>query len=176
MSDRLYYYSGSVDKAPGKGINEHMQTPGLYAQLGAEKDWRKKLSNFWVAPFELDGYDWNTIEHYFQGNKIGLADPDKTYDFTIDSGSALGIADGSVAQKKRKMLVLNASLLAIWESTKDAVMIKAMRAKFTQNADLGTLLINTNGAELWHGTPRVPATRMHSLELIRTELVNLAQV
>jgi len=172
MTDKLYYYSGSADKAPGKGSNEHVNNSTMYVQLSSIKDWRKKLSNFWVAPFELDGHDWNTVEHYFQGNKMGLVDPNRTYEFSLDSGSELGSSDGSAAQKKRKMLLLNADQMATWESTKEEIMVKAMRAKFTQNVDLGVLLINTGNAELWHGAPRVPAVRMHSLEQIRTELVN----
>jgi hypothetical protein len=109
--DKLYYWSGSSDKPPGSGTNEFLTNPDDYAELQSIKDWRKKLSNFWVAPFEADGRHWNSVEHMFQGTKLNIADPEIGYTFCIESNTPLSKADGSVAQSKRKTLTLSATEL-----------------------------------------------------------------
>lgn len=49
------FYSKSADKYPGLGSHEKPKDlKPLYDDLAAIPDWRKKLSNLWVAPFTLE--------------------------------------------------------------------------------------------------------------------------
>jgi hypothetical protein len=44
--DRLAFFSGSADLAPGKGAHEVVARKEDYRVLAGMKDWRKRLSNF----------------------------------------------------------------------------------------------------------------------------------
>lgn len=170
MTDKLYYYSKSADKMPGKGANEYINDPSQYNELSQIRDWRKKLSNFHIAPFEYENRRWNTVEHLFQAVKVSLVDKELAYTFCLDSNSELSQAYGSEAQKKRKIVLLSPSLLAYWEQIKHQVMYDALYAKFSQNEDMKSILLATNDAELWHGTRGHRPSRQYSLEQVRNEL------
>lgn len=170
IPDKLYFFSRSADKSPGQGANEYIQTPFKYAVLKATPDWRKMLSNFWLAPFEVSGVRWNTIEAMFQGYKINLARPDIAWQFSLNSGSALSQASGDEAQKNRKIVILTPDQLSQWEAMKENVLYHGLKAKFSQNPALLRILKATGTAELWHGTPRVAAQRQYTLERVRDEL------
>ncbi len=176
IPDKLYFFSGSASKYPGKGVNEYVQNPNLYFELSTISDWRHKLSNFWVAPFEVEGARWNSLEHMFQAYKINLARPDLAFQFSLNSDSALSQAHGSEAQKNRKIVVLTPGQLAQWENMKTNVLYHGLKAKFSQNPDLLQLLRATGAAELWHGAKRVAPQRQYTLERVRAELIsNLLQ-
>ena len=106
MSDRLFFYSKSADKKPGKGTNEWVSDPKKYHALASIPEWRKVLSNFDVNPFVFEGKTYNTIEHVFQSKKIALVNPEKADFFTMESGHPIGQGDGLMAQKNRKLVVL----------------------------------------------------------------------
>ena len=97
--DKLFFYSKSANKPAGKGANEYVENPEDYKALNGIKDWRKVLSNFYVAPFVMDGKTCNTAEHAFHAEKIRIADPQKADLFTIESKSAIASGDGPVARK-----------------------------------------------------------------------------
>src|SRR5690348_14774068 len=84
--DKLFYYSKSADKYPGKGVNEYTKE-NIYKELSTIKNWRKMLSNFYIAPFKLDGYTWNSVEHYYHANKF-LHNIDLYKSFTLESKSS----------------------------------------------------------------------------------------
>lgn len=171
MADRLFYYSGSADLALGSGVHERVSDPARYAGLAARPGWRRMLSNFWCADFTLGGRRWRTVEHCFQGAKIALADDEAAAGFALDSGSDLARGDGAAARKQRKLVVLAPAQLAAWEAKKHDVMRAAMHAKFSQNPELGELLLATGTAELWHSAGRGQAPeRVFDLEEVRTAL------
>ena len=67
------FYSKSADKKPGKNKPSEKMEPGRekdFIELSEIKDWRKVLSNFYVGKFELDGYEWSSVEHYYHANKF----------------------------------------------------------------------------------------------------------
>ncbi len=171
-TDRLYFYSGSADRPPGQGVHEYVSDPARYAALARIADWRKQLSNFWVADFTLGGSTYRTVEHAFQAAKIALVDPVLARTFALESGTALSRGDGLAARKQRKAAMLTPAQLAHWDAQKHAVMRDAMAAKFAQHPELQATLRATSEAELWHGTGRgQPPTRIHDLEQVRAALI-----
>lgn len=169
-NDKLYFYSKSRDVAAGKGANEIVADSSLYEELGKIKDWRKILSNFHLCKFLYEGNVYNTIEHVFQGKKIELVDKEKGYWFTVDSGHEIGLGDGEVARKHRKLCKLNAEQLKVWGMMKDDVMYKAAVAKYKACQEARNVLKLTNGAQLWHIVSRGKPVRFEHLERIREGL------
>ena len=168
--DKLYFYSGSSDAPPGKGANE-VGDPANYTALAHVAGWRKVLSNFHVAPFEWRGFTWNSIEHVFQGMKIGLQDNTKAAHFTLDSGHFIGQGNGAVAQKHRKYALLTQENIERWSRTSDSVMHSAAQAKYSACPLAAAVLDATGDAELWHIVPRSKyPTRFHHLETIRAKM------
>lgn len=170
--DRFYYFSRSADKPPGKGTNEYLNSGETYDLLMRTPHWRHMLSNFWVAPFEMDGRRYNTVEHAFQAYKLALADPKKAFELTLDSDSLISKGNGNVARRQRKTVVLSESQLKIWEEIKDAVLVHALYAKFSQHPELGFILEATGRAELYHGARGISPQRQTLLERIRFLLFN----
>lgn len=168
--DRLYYFSRSADRPPGQGANESVASSEKYSHLSRISNWRQMLSNFWVAPFEVDGVRWNSVEHMYQSYKLNLASPEKAWLFTLNSGSELGRSGGDVAQKNRKLVVLTPGQLQEWDQLSDKVLSAGLKAKFSQNPDLKRVLLLTKDAQLWHGAPRTPAERQLILESVRSEI------
>ena len=95
-----------------------------------------EFSNFSGHPIELDGQRWRTTEHYFQAQKF--EDPE------VRERVRQTKAPGDAARLGRRLPGLRAD----WEAVKDDVMLRALRAKFTQHARLRRLLLSTGDAEL----------------------------
>jgi predicted NAD-dependent protein-ADP-ribosyltransferase YbiA (DUF1768 family) len=166
MSDTFYFFSRSKNEPPGKGAKERGD-PTRYLSLADLGEWRKTLSNFHVAPFFWHGYMWNSIEHAFQSEKIGLQDKDKAYHFTIESGHFIGKGDGLTAQRHRKYVTLSQENINLWSTTSPVVMRSIATAKYAQCSHAAAVLEATGDAELWHIVPRGRAQRFVHLESIR---------
>jgi len=170
-NDILSFYSGSPNRSPGLGPHERISSMSRYKELDQIIYWRRKLSNFAVAPFQLDGKTWRTVEHYFQAQKLRLVDPELAETFTVESGTDLGTeGTGLDARNMRKAKLLSKELLKVWDSQKDEVMARAWAAKFSQNKEMKEVLLATGEAELWHSGPRIPLQRFVGLETLRTSL------
>jgi ribA/ribD-fused uncharacterized protein len=102
-----------------------------------------EFSNFASYPIDLDGLRWSTAEHYFQAQKF--------------AGTPHAEA---IRQERSPMIAARMGrsrarpLRADWESVKDEVMLRAVRAKFTQHADLAALLLATGDALIVEQTRR----------------------
>ena len=96
-ADMVYFHSRSKDAAPGEGVHEFAKDEKEYDELKKIKDWRKVLSNFHFCPFTYKGYTYNTIEHVYQSQRIGLVCSEKAYLFTLESviNKKFDIASGS---------------------------------------------------------------------------------
>lgn len=96
-----------------------------------------EFSNFSPHRIFLDGSYWKTSEHYFQAMKFeNPADRDAVR-------HAHGPMEAANIGRDRKR-----KLRRDWESAKDDVMRKAVRAKFTQHDELRALLLSTGDAKL----------------------------
>ena len=166
--DRLYFYSKSADRFPGKGANEFVSNPSDYTELARIKDFRKVLSNFHYCPFVFEGKTYNTIEHVFQAKKTALVDPVRASYFTRESGHPIGQGDGLTAQKNRKLVILDKGSIAKWAQISDKVMEQAAIAKYRQCPEAMNVLKLTGKAQLWHIVARKQPVRFKHLERIRS--------
>jgi ribA/ribD-fused uncharacterized protein len=170
-NDILSFYSGSPNRSPGLGPHERISSVSRYKELEQITNWRQKLSNFAVGPFNLDGKTWRTVEHYFQAQKLKLVSPELAETFTVESGTFLGTeGNGLYARNMRKAKILSKELLKVWDLQKDECMAKAWEAKFRQSKEMKEVLLATGEAELWHSGPRTPLQRFVGLETLRTTL------
>ena len=96
-----------------------------------------EFTNFFMRKITLKGKEWPSTEHYFQAQKfVGtpaeekvrlLKKPREAYDFAH-------IRTDEVRQD--------------WKKVRDDIMREAVRAKFTQHADLAQILLETGDALL----------------------------
>lgn len=167
----LQFYSRSADEYPGKGSGEFIEDSMVdsYMQLAQISDWRKKLSNFYIKEFTLDGHRWASVEHYYQGNKFKKENPDYYLKFTLDSDSDF-CRDAALAKKmgSRKKAIADTGFYT--SGLPDKLFYNGQYAKFSQNKKLKNMLIHTNNAKLIHYRRGQPSIHFRSLELIRNEL------
>jgi ribA/ribD-fused uncharacterized protein len=95
------------------------------------------FSNFSPHPIRLAGKFWPTSEHYFQAQKF----EDEKHQEAIRKVASPMIAARMGRDRKKK-------LRCDWESAKVLVMTEAVRAKFTQHADIQAILLATGDAKL----------------------------
>lgn len=96
-----------------------------------------EFSNFAPFPIVLKGKRWPTSEHYFQAQKFAGT----PHEEEIRRAKKPMIAAEMGRDRKRPFR-------RDWDSVKDSVMLDALRAKFTQHADLRALLRSTGDARL----------------------------
>ena len=98
----------------------------------SRSDRYREFSNFANYPIEIDGRLWPTSEHYYQAQKF--ADP----------GRQERIRQlPKAAAAKRYASKYKAEIRPDWHAVKDAVMERALRAKFTQHESLRALLLGS---------------------------------
>jgi hypothetical protein len=100
------------------------------------------FSNFSKHGFTLDGQYWPTSEHYFQAQKFAGTEHEEA----VRLARAPKIAADMGRERKRP-------LRADWEAVKEDAMRRALRAKFTQHADLRDLLLSTGDEEIVENAP-----------------------
>jgi ribA/ribD-fused uncharacterized protein len=88
------------------------------------------FSNCASHPFELDSLRWRTVERFFQAQKFaGTA-----HDEAIRQTSSPMVAARMGRSRARP-------LRSDWELVKDEIMLRAVRAKCAQHAQLATMLL-----------------------------------
>lgn len=105
--------------------------------FASPRDEHGYLSNFYPVSFTLKGVVWPTVEHYFQAQKFAGT----PHEEAIRRAASPLIAARMGRSRARP-------LRPDWETVKEAVMLEALRAKFTQRADLGEQLRATGDAPL----------------------------
>lgn len=96
-----------------------------------------EFSNFSPHPIELKGVTWPTTEHYFQAQKFAGTEHEEA----VRLAKSPMVAARMGRSRERP-------LRTDWETVKDAIMLDALRAKFTQHPALRSLLLKTGDAEL----------------------------
>ena len=102
-----------------------------------------EFTNFYSAPFELDGHVWPTSEHYFQAKKF--TDPDLQA-LVRSQRTPLG------AFQLVRYPQYASRVRADWMQVRDDAMYRAVRAKFTQNPRLRDLLLGTGDLPIFEHT------------------------
>lgn len=100
------------------------------------------LANYAISPIELDGASWLSVEHYYQAQKF----PDPAIQAAIRAATTPG--------KAKALAWSRGDYRADWDEIKDGVMLRAMRAKFDQHADLAAQLLATGHADLAEHTTK----------------------
>jgi ribA/ribD-fused uncharacterized protein len=96
------------------------------------------FSNFSPHSFKAHGIHWTTSEHYFQAFKF----PMHSRDFKdVVNASSPGKA-ATIGRDRSRPLRKD------WEAVKEQVMYEAVKAKFSQNADIHAILMGTGDATL----------------------------
>lgn len=101
---------------------------------------RSPLSNFAPTPVTIDGTTYPTTEHYFQAMK-SIAPARQRF---------IALAPTPAEAKRRGRAV---PLRPDWESVKEAVMLRALRAKFAQNPRAREHLLATGGLPIRESAP-----------------------
>lgn len=95
------------------------------------------LSNFAAYPIRLREKTWPTSEHFFQAQKFCGTDHEEE----IRTTASAMVAARKGRSRKRP-------LRADWEDVKEDVMLEALRAKFSQHAEIRDALLATGDARI----------------------------
>jgi N-glycosidase YbiA len=101
------------------------------------------LSNFHPCTIEIDGAEYKSVEHYYQSKK------------PIKPELSKWIKDAPTASWSKKLarLLKESDIIPDWREKREEFMRKAVRAKFTQNAELKEKLLATGDSVLHEDNP-----------------------
>jgi len=180
----VFYDKSSGKKLPGKGVHEQMPDDMMlrnFTELIAIPDWRRKLDNFWIQPFTLDGKRWNSVEHYYQASKFKENNPEFYTSFSMESGTELSknpemakAATGTSGKYKGSLVrPVEVKIDAdFYGKRKEKENNDALYAKFSQNEELKKVLLGTKNAKLLqYKVGKEPFIR-EDLMLIRDKLLH----
>ena len=176
MDNVLTIYNKSPSNVlPGRYTGEKINKSNCVNFLNLNDDWRKKLSNEHGAPFNLDGKNWNSVDHYLYGARYKNNNPDFYEMFSLDSGSPIsknhGLAKESSEKKITDLRDRNIIVDSDYFNGRDKKeLMNALNSKFTQNKDLLDVLLKTNQAKLQIYVPRSSPIVFHELMKLRHDL------
>ena len=104
------------------------------------------LSNFYRAPFVLDGITYSTVEQYFQAKKAEMAGD-------VETGAKI-LRSASPSTAKALGRKVKALPVSRWNAEREEVMLTGLRAKFAQCPISAAILRSTGTAVLAENSPR----------------------
>ena len=132
------------------------KTPPKEIRFYDDKSTYSEFSNYYKGKkgkkltIVLDSRKWPSSEHYYQAQKI------KNSDYKEDIRSAPSSRRPVINKIIERYYKKGFGLRSDWNNQMDKVMYKAVKAKFTQNKDLGDLLLSTNNHALIYSNMRDP--------------------
>jgi len=199
----IIYCPSSKNKFPGEIKGEKMPTENIkkYIQLSNYENWRCILDNNWSGydldendntreyQFILDGYYWNSVQHYIQGCKFkngnpsyyeqfslgNIKEPPRTNNISKNVELAIflgkkkggiefkGTSDGEFKGIKREITI---EIDFDYDNEKSYYLKKALTAKFQQNKLFKKILLATHESKLKYKQNR-------SSSILATELMNV---
>lgn len=119
------------------------------------------LSNFYDSPFELEGEDWSTVEHFYQAAKATSLIDRQIVATAPDPGTAKHHGRAIKCREDWEDVVGSVELRDLFldergyvvELVKDHYMYAALVAKFEQNPILKKALLDTGDATLIENSP-----------------------
>jgi len=103
------------------------------------------LSQWWPSPFEVGGITYPTAEHYMMAGKASLFGDEETLE------KILMIPDPRIAKRLgRSVRGFDEDL---WQAHRRDIVLRGSEAKFSQNPELLTFLLNTGTCILVEASP-----------------------
>jgi predicted NAD-dependent protein-ADP-ribosyltransferase YbiA (DUF1768 family) len=195
------FYFQSSDAVPGKGSGEKIPPERIaeFSELNKIKNWRQQLSNFYIREdgnslFSLDGKDWASVEHYFQGAKFIKNHPDFYAKFAMNSASEW-CKDPILAKKMggdKGIITVNGKTIKRkhygnitadpdfnYDNVRWQRLYDSQKAKYEQNVDLKKMLLLTKDAKLVHVVRKSREIFCETMtirkELLEKELLSLEE-
>jgi hypothetical protein len=175
------YNIHALDAKPGKGAKEKIPKEKItqFLYLSKIEDWRRKLDDKSIAAsFKLDNHRWASVYHYLCACKYKKGFPDFYLQFSLDSGSQISenvdMAKHAVESGKHKDQVLRPKEVKKdidFELREDEDREEAVRAKFSNNEDMKSLLKGTKRALLNQSVRRKPSIPDIIVMKVRRELM-----
>ena len=101
-----------------------------------------EFSNFFLKPVDIRKKEWPSTEHFFQAMKFEGKPEEEKIRTAVRPGDAFRLGRSLPGRRED------------WEEVKEDYMLEALRAKFTQHADLKEVLLKTGSAYLSEHTKR----------------------
>jgi len=127
-----------------------------FMKLSKIKSWRRKLHDSWAdTPFTVDGKQWASVEHYYQGAKFRKHYPDFYTKFSLDSPDSdfnREVAEAKIAGRKSHnkyrsdKITIDPDFYDGERNHQERQL--ALKSKFEGNLDLKEILLLTQSAKL----------------------------
>jgi ribA/ribD-fused uncharacterized protein len=127
-------------------IVEDEEEPVLFFGSDESKGEFRTFSNMSNHPIDIEGVKYPTVEHYFQAMKAKEFNDEEMYNKIVKTKTAKAV---KAVGKKVKNFVQE-----VWDSKREAVMEKAIRAKFVQHPELRKQLLETGDKIIGFADPR----------------------
>ncbi len=106
---------------------------------------KEVFSQWWVAPFEVEGQRYATAEHWMMAEKARL--------FGDEAALEKILAAGSPAQAKKLGRTVKDFNEHVWKEKRFEIVVAGNLAKFSQHEALKTFLLNTGSKILVEASP-----------------------